>query len=177
MAGASARCAAYRPRAYWLDGAKLGTTDRLGDGLGASLGANDAVGRGLGRALGDGDGTADGRGVGCAVGGVLGAGLGGVVGGNVGLDVGMPDGALVSLQVRKGILSSLVRLDVDETILGSLRSSGIGKYVKLLTLHKRELPENKRVAQALIEKWSRPIFNSTVSFRAVDVEVQRPRSS
>ena len=39
-------------------------------------------------------------------------------------------------------------LPVDETMLGSLRSSNIGKYVKLLTLHSKEKPDNKRTAQA-----------------------------
>ena len=50
-------------------------------------------------------------------------------------------------------------------------------YVKLLSLHRGETESNKRLALALVEKWSRPIFNSTVSFRAVEIEVQRPRSS
>ena len=53
----------------------------------------------------------------------------------------MADGSLVSLMVRKGILAALLRFEIDETTLGSLRSSGIGKYVKLLTLHKRETQE------------------------------------
>ena len=39
-------------------------------------------------------------------------------------------------------------IPVDETMLGSLRSSNIGKYVKLLTLHAKEKPHNKRAAQA-----------------------------
>ena len=70
----------------------------------------------------------------------------------------MQDGNLVGLEVRTSLLKGLLRLDVDETVLGSLRSSGIGKYIKLLSLHKRETKSNRRVAMQLIEKWSRPIF-------------------
>ena len=81
----------------------------------------------------------------------------------------MPDGSLVSLQVRKGLLNALLKFEIDETVLGSLRSSGIGKYVKLLTLHKREIAENKRVATSLIEKWSRPIFRTSEKVIAADL--------
>ena len=88
-----------------------------------------------------------------------------------------PDGSLVSLMVRKALLSHLMRFEIDETILGSLRSSGIGKYVKLLTLHKKETPENRKVAIALIEKWSRPIFATSAKVRAEELPVaSRPIS-
>lgn len=39
----------------------------------------------------------------------------------------MPDGSLVSAPVRKTLLQALTRFDIDETVLGSLRSSGLGK--------------------------------------------------
>lgn len=83
----------------------------------------------------------------------------------------MQDGNLVSLEVRTGLLNSLLRLDVDETVLGALRSSGIGKYIKLLTLHKRETKGNKRVALQLIEKWSRPIFQTSDKVKAQDIPI------
>ena len=59
----------------------------------------------------------------------------------------MDNGSLVNIDVRRGVLQSLLMLPVDETMLGSLRSSNIGKYVKLLTLHAKEKPDNKRTAQ------------------------------
>ncbi len=75
----------------------------------------------------------------------------------------MPDRSLVSLQVRKALL-------------GALRSSGIGKYVKLLTLHTKELPENKRLALQVVEKWSRPIFGTSDKYHAADLPlVAAPR--
>ena len=83
----------------------------------------------------------------------------------------MPDGSLVSLQVRTALLAGLQRFEIDETILGSLRSSGIGKYVKLLTLHRLEQPANKKVAVSLIEKWSRPIFRTAAKFEATEMPI------
>ncbi len=81
----------------------------------------------------------------------------------------MPDGSLVSLQIRTKLLSALTLLDVDETVLGSLRSSGIGKFVKMYSMHPRETPATKKVAQAIIEKWARPIFRTSVRFEATEV--------
>ena len=70
----------------------------------------------------------------------------------------------------------LPRLDSRRTrLIGALRSSKIGVYIKLLSMHRKETDSNKRMASALVEKWSRPIFNSTVSFRAQDVEAVQPR--
>jgi len=83
----------------------------------------------------------------------------------------MPDGSLVSAPVRKTLLQALTRFDIDETVLGSLRSSGLGKYVKLLTLHKKEIPENRKVALSLVEKWSRPIFQTSDKVHATDLPV------
>ena len=50
-------------------------------------------------------------------------------------------------------------------------------YIKLLSMHRKETDSNKRLASALVEKWSRPIFNSTVNFRAQDVQEVVPRFS
>jgi len=80
--------------------------------------------------------------------------------------------------VRTSLLVALLRFDIDETVLGALRSSGIGKYIKLLSLHKRETQENRRVALQLIEKWSRPIFQTSDKVKAQDLpmaEVPRRR--
>jgi len=87
------------------------------------------------------------------------------------------EGALVNLEVRSKLLEALALFDVDETTLGSLRSSGIGKYVKMLSLHKRETPKNKRRATALIEKWMRPIYQSSTTYSAADVQVALPRQN
>jgi len=87
------------------------------------------------------------------------------------------DGSLVSLTVRTGLLKSLELIEADDTLIGALRSSKIGVYIKLLSMHRKETDSNKRLASALVEKWSRPIFNSTVNFRAQDVQEVVPRFS
>ena len=76
----------------------------------------------------------------------------------------LPDGSLVSLTVREALLKALLRIEVED-VIEPLKSSGIGKYVKLLTLHKRETGANKRMAMALIEKWTRPIFQTSDKVR------------
>jgi len=85
-----------------------------------------------------------------------------------------PDGSLVSLTVRTGLLKSLQLIEADDTLIGALRSSKIGVYIKLLSMHRKETDDNKRMAQSLVEKWSRPIFNSTVNFRSQEVEAVVP---
>jgi len=86
----------------------------------------------------------------------------------------MPDGSLVNLQVRTKLLEALELFEVDETVLGSLRSSGLGKYIKLLSLHSKETMRNRRRAVSLMEKWKRPIFQSSTTYNASDVQVARP---
>jgi transcription factor SPN1 len=85
------------------------------------------------------------------------------------------EGALVNLTVRTGLLKSLQLIEADDTLIGALRSSKIGVYVKLLSLHRKETDQNKRLAQNLVETWSRPIFGANDKMRAEDVEAARPR--
>jgi len=86
------------------------------------------------------------------------------------------NGQLPSLEIRRGVLKALAMLPVDSTIIGPLRNSGIGKYVKLLTLHPKETPENKRLAHSLVEKWTRVIFHSsTVATASKLTTVAAPR--
>lgn len=87
------------------------------------------------------------------------------------------DGSLVSLTVRSGLLKSLQYIEADETLIGALKSSKIGVFVKLLTMHRKETDDNKRMALSLVEKWSRPIFGSSVAFRSQEVEARMPRFS
>jgi len=84
-------------------------------------------------------------------------------------------GGLVNLTVRTGLLKSLQLIEADDTLVGALRSSKIGVYVKLLSMHRKETDDNKRMARGLVEKWSRPIFGSSASFRAQDVEEVMPK--
>lgn len=89
----------------------------------------------------------------------------------------MPDGSLVSLQIRSDLLKALAVLEIDETVLGSLRSSGLGKYVRLYSLHQRETQPNRKQANALVEKWKRPIFGSSMAYSAAEVPQLEGRSA
>ena len=55
-----------------------------------------------------------------------------------------------------------------------LRSSGVGKYVMLLSKHSDESPENKRRCLALIEKWMRPVYKKTLD-HSHGLQLARPR--
>jgi len=85
------------------------------------------------------------------------------------------DGALVNMTVRTGLLKALQLIEADDALVGALRTSKIGVYVKLLSMHRKETDDNKRMARGLVEKWSRPIFGSSASFRAQDVEEVMPK--
>jgi len=76
----------------------------------------------------------------------------------------LPDGTLPSLKIREGILKNLHKLEVDSTVL---IESQIGIAVHTLFKHKSELPANKKLCQALISKWSRPIFGLTSDYTAL----------
>jgi len=67
----------------------------------------------------------------------------------------LPDGSLPNLKIRDGLLKSLEKLDLGEELL---RKSGIGKAVMVLSKHRTESQQNKKICRALIQKWSRPIF-------------------
>ena len=87
--------------------------------------------------------------------------------------------SLPDLQLRTKLLNSLLLLDVDSTVVESLKNSRIGVFVKLFSVHPKESKENKRVALQLIEKWSRPIYNSSDKVQAKDLPMaaipRRPR--
>jgi transcription factor SPN1 len=63
---------------------------------------------------------------------------------------------LPSLTIRRAVYDMLLRIPCQPD---HLKRSGIGKTVVTLRKHKAELPENKAVLKAVMEKWSRPIFS------------------
>jgi len=67
----------------------------------------------------------------------------------------LPDGSLPNLKIRDGLLKSLEKLELGEELL---RKSGIGKSIMVLSKHRTESSQNKKICRALIQKWSRPIF-------------------
>jgi transcription factor SPN1 len=73
----------------------------------------------------------------------------------------MPDGSLPNSKVRGGVLSMLQELQVNcsnEDHRDQLKKSGVGKLVMFLSKLPDETPENRKLAQHLVETWSRPIL-------------------
>ena len=86
-------------------------------------------------------------------------------------------GALVNLHVRSGVLNALNMFEVDDVLQSALRTSQVGRYVKLLSVHPKETPQNRRLATALVEKWLRRIFGNSAEFRSSDVPMYRPKQA
>jgi len=73
----------------------------------------------------------------------------------------LPDGSLPNINIRQGLLASLLRMPIENS---HLKDSGIGKVVMFLWKHPNETKPNKKIAQSLIERWSRPIFGLSASY-------------
>lgn len=56
-----------------------------------------------------------------------------------------------------------------------LRSSGVGKYVMLLSKHSDESLPNKKRCLALIEKWMRPVYKKSIEYTST-AQLARPRA-
>jgi len=80
-----------------------------------------------------------------------------------------PDGSLPNLKIRESIIKNLFKLEVDQTVLINSR---IGQAIMLLSKHKLETRENKKLLSQLISKWCRPIFDCQVSY--ADLKTDAP---
>lgn len=75
----------------------------------------------------------------------------------------MPDGSLPNSKIRTSILIMLDKLRVDcsnEDHREQLKRSGIGRIVMFLSKLPDETQENRRLAQKLVQTWSRPILGA-----------------
>jgi len=87
----------------------------------------------------------------------------------------LPDKSLPNIKIREILLEYLERQPQIER--DQLKSSGIGKAVMLLWKHPDETPKNKKVAQKIIEEWSRPIFGLSANYselRNYNTSISRP---
>jgi len=92
--------------------------------------------------------------------------VGGILGVLKGWLEPMPDGSLPNTRVRGGVLSMLESLRINcanEDHKEQLKKSGVGRLVMFLSKLPDETPENRRLAQSLVESWSRPILGSAAS--------------
>jgi len=87
----------------------------------------------------------------------------------------LPDKSLPNVKIREVLLEYLERqpqIDRDQ-----LKNSGIGKAIMFLWKHPDETPKNKKVAQKIIEEWSRPIFGLSANYsdlRSYSPSISRP---
>ncbi|XP_039145803.1 protein IWS1 homolog 1-like [Dioscorea cayenensis subsp. rotundata] len=87
----------------------------------------------------------------------------------------LPDGSLPNVNIRTTILEILIELSLGLENFErreQLRKSGLGKMIMFLSKSDEEIKGNKKLAQAIIDKWSRPIFNNSLRYEDVrDVDI------
>lgn len=74
----------------------------------------------------------------------------------------LPDCSLPALNIQKELFGVLENMSID-TI--SLKMSGLGRVVVFYTLCKRVEPSIHRVAEHLVEVWTRPVLKRSASYR------------
>jgi hypothetical protein len=76
----------------------------------------------------------------------------------------LPDGSLPSLKVREQLLRMLLILPVERE---DLTDSKIGHIVMFLLKHPEETRANRDLCEAIVERWSRPIFKRASDYTQV----------
>ncbi|ORX99011.1 hypothetical protein K493DRAFT_335964 [Basidiobolus meristosporus CBS 931.73] len=74
----------------------------------------------------------------------------------------LPDGALPSLDIQTELLQILDKLPIRTE---NLRESGVGRIVMFFTKTDRVTQRIRRLAEALVDKWSRPILRRSQNYR------------
>lgn len=81
----------------------------------------------------------------------------------------LPNGKLGNVTVRQRLLDSIKNMTGEQGISPSdLKRSSLGKTVMALYTHRDETPNMKRQLKALIEQWSRPIFQKSGNMKDLD---------
>lgn len=89
----------------------------------------------------------------------------------------LPNGQLGNVTVRSKLLQAIGQMSGENGITaGDLKRSNFGKVVMKLYMHKQETPDLKRQHKALIEQWSRPIFQKSGNMRDLE-KVQESRGA
>lgn len=86
----------------------------------------------------------------------------------------MPDSTLPNVQIRTVLLQILNSLRVDADWVERLKSSnGLGKVVHFLSRNEPHEP-NRRLAEKLMMKWARPVYQSNSNYEDILAEYDRP---
>ena len=86
-------------------------------------------------------------------------------------------GRLPPVALRAGVLAALATLPIDvadDVRKHQLKESGVGAAVSFCARLAAETPANRRAARALVERWSRPVFDAHAD-QAADLEARRAR--
>mmetsp|Transcript_10706 Transcript_10706/g.22999 ORF Transcript_10706/g.22999 Transcript_10706/m.22999 type:complete len:575 (-) Transcript_10706:230-1954(-) len=74
----------------------------------------------------------------------------------------LPNGSLGNVTLRRRIIEAISHMSGENGVSAhDLKKSGFGKVVMTLYMHKNETPEMKKLLKAIIEQWSRPIFQKS----------------
>lgn len=86
----------------------------------------------------------------------------------------MPDGALPNVEIRSTMLQILLDIPVDSDWVERLHSSqGLGKLIHFLSM-KDDIPSNRRLADKLMKRWARPVYQSNNNYHDLLDEFDRP---
>lgn len=86
----------------------------------------------------------------------------------------LPDGSLPNIQVRTTLLNILFELRIDEDWVDRLEGSqGLGKVIHFLSRNDEHEP-NKRLAEKIMMKWARPVYNMNSNFQELLDEFDKP---
>lgn len=86
----------------------------------------------------------------------------------------MPDGALPNVQIRGSLLQILLNIRVDDDWVERLHGSqGLGKVIHFLSIKDDHQP-NRRLADKLMKRWARPVYQSNNNFHDLLDEFDRP---
>jgi transcription factor SPN1 len=81
----------------------------------------------------------------------------------------LPNGTLGNVTVRQRLLSVIAEMKGDNGITpNDLKRSEFGKVIMILFKHPSETPTLKRQCKALVEQWSRPIFQKSGNMRDLE---------
>lgn len=79
------------------------------------------------------------------------------------------DGSLPAYSIQRDLFNSLSRLPIEKE---ALRSSGIGKLMIYYTKSKRPEVGIKRIAERLVNDWSRPILKQSDDYKKRKIETR-----
>lgn len=86
----------------------------------------------------------------------------------------MSDGALPNVHIRQTLLQILSSLRVDSDWVERLESSqGLGRLIHYLSIHD-DHPPNRRIAEKLMMKWARPVYQTNANFHDLLDEFDKP---